>query len=98
MERNQAEKNRTMRGVIMQRLGDCHPSPTMVESLRNGLMGHELMAGMDIAAHLDYLADRGYISIRDTGDKFGTPIRYVKLTSKGVDLLEGTITDAGVVL
>lgn len=98
MERNQAEKNRTMRGVIMQRLGDCHPSPTMVESLRNGLLGHELMAGTDIAAHLDYLADRGYILVKDTGDKFGAPIYYVKLTSKGVDLLEGTIGDPGVIL
>lgn len=98
MDRNQAEKNRTMRGIIIKRLADCMPSPTMIESLRNGLMGHELMTGVDIIAHLDYLEDRGYISIRDTGDKFGTPIRYVKLTSKGVDLFENTLSDPGVVM
>lgn len=98
MEREQADKNRAMRGIIMRRLHDCNPSPTMVESLRNGLMGHELMSGIDIAAHLDYLEDRGYITIKDTGDKFGAPIRYVKLTSRGVDLMEGTIADLGVKL
>lgn len=98
MDRNQAEKNRKMRGIIVKRLGDCHPSPTMVESLRNGLMGHELMTGVDISAHLDYLEDRGYVSIRDTGEKFGTPIHYVKLTSRGIDLIEGTVHDPGVVM
>lgn len=98
MERNQADKNRAMRGVIMRRLGDCYPSPTMVESLRNGLLGHELMPSGDISAYLEYLDDRGYISIQDTGEKFGAPIRYIKLTSKGIDLLEGTISDPGVAM
>lgn len=88
-------RNKAIRGHILYLLNLSHPTPTTGKVLETGMLSSMLVASPDISAYLDYLIDRGYI---DRIDKPEYGLRYYKLTSRGIDLLEGTITDNGVLL
>jgi DNA-binding PadR family transcriptional regulator len=92
-------KNRKrLRGYILKALHLFYPSPALVESLQTSMLATYIPESVDIKPYLHYLADRGYIEIKKTSTDFGLPLTHVKLTSRGVDVLEGTITDPGVIL
>lgn len=87
-----------LRGYILKSLSILYPSPALVESVQSSVMATQISESVDIKPFLDYLEDRGYIVIRNSKADFGARLTHVKLTSKGVDLLEGTISDPGVIL
>lgn len=92
-------KNRKrLRGYILRALNLFYPSPTSVESLQSSMLATLLTESLDILPYLDYLRDRGYVDINKTTTDYGLRLTYVKLTSKGIDVLEGTICDPGVIL
>jgi repressor of nif and glnA expression len=91
--------NKSIRGYIIKLIYEAsYPKPlgsNIIESclIRVG-MGISLAT---MAGHLNYLQDRDYIKTNEVslGEGFA-PVILVSLTSKGVDLLEGTIIDDGV--
>lgn len=88
-------RNKHIRGHIMYLLMLSHPTPTTGKVLETGMLSSMLVANPDISAYLDYLIDRGYI---ERTDKPEYGLTYYKLTSKGIDLMEGTVSDMGVIL
>ena len=88
-------RNKAIRGHILYLLNLSHPTPTTGKVLETGMLSSMLVTSPDIGAYLDYLIDRGYI---ERTDKPEYNITYYTLTSEGIDLMEGTITDNGVIL
>lgn len=90
-----AMRNKHIRGHILYLLMLSHPTPTTGKVLETGMLSSLLVINPDISAYLDYLIDRGYV------EKIERPqydLVYYKLTSKGIDLMEGTTNDPGVIL
>lgn len=92
------KNKKRLRGYILKALDLFYPSLTSVESLQSSMLATLLTESMDIMPYLDYLRDRGYVEIHKTTTDFGMKLTLVKLASKGVDVLEGTINDPGVIL
>lgn len=88
-------RNKHIRGHIMYLLSLSHPSPTTARVLETGMLSSLLVTNPDISAYVDYLIDRGYVEEINNEEY---RLKYYKLTSRGIDLLEGTICDAGVIL
>jgi len=93
--------NKSIRGYILKLVFETsYPKPLGSNIIESCL----IRVGMGIspptlAGHLSYLEDRGYIETKEVslGEGFA-PIVLVSLTSKGIDLLEGTTSDPGVSL
>ena len=95
MNINKAEQNKAIRGHILFLLSISPTAPVPQSVLESNMITSMLVSNPDIAVYLDYLMDRGYIKrIESQTQKM---VAY-KLTSKGIDLMEGTIKDAGVLL
>ncbi len=94
----QVIQNKQTRGQILSLLELTHPTPTPENTLINALISSHHIITPDISKHLDYLEDRGYIELKQAPTYLSTAgsMRYVKLTSRGVDLLEETVQDPGV--
>ncbi|MDD3401414.1 MAG: hypothetical protein PHT58_07295 [Eubacteriales bacterium] len=85
-----AIKNREIRGCIIRALGKSDGRPISQKSLAMALIS----VTTDIAPHLYYLGDKGYIRVTDVGDDEIHGVNcVVQLTAKGIDLLEGSIAD-----
>lgn len=97
----QVKRNKETRGSILKTLEMTYPTPMLLESVQRDLPRYGVSGQTDIDAHVDYLKYKGYIVLTDADEKvFGDagPMQLLKLTPKGIDLLEETITDAGVVI
>ena len=86
----EVSRNKAVRGYIIR----C-----LARQVSNSLMASGLIISPDISKYLDYLNGAGYIEF--TQDKVTAYTAYskdavVKLTKKGIDLVEGTIEDPGV--
>lgn len=88
-------RNKNIRGHIMYLLMLSHPTPTTGKVLETGMLSSMMVVNPDISAYLDYLTDRGYV---EKTEKPEFDLVYYKLTSRGIDLMEGTIKDPGVIL
>lgn len=88
-------RNKHIRGHIMYLLMLSHPTPTTSKVLETGMLSSMMVVNPDISAYLDYLVDRGYVE-KTEKPEFG--LVYYKLTSRGIDLMENTINDPGVIL
>lgn len=98
-KRLQASQNKHIRGQLLMLLEQTHPNPTLTDSIASVLMESGLIAGTDIATHVEYLRDRGYVTVTNMPSaRKDAATQYLKLTSAGIDLLEETTTDAGVEL
>lgn len=93
-----AKNRKLVRGYILKTLNISYPRPTLVDSLQTSLIGVPFVDCTDIKPYLEYLQDRGYIKISQYVTDIGLKLDHVKLTSDGVDLLEGTTSDPGVIL
>lgn len=52
-----------------------------------------------LEGYIKYLEERGYVTMKEAGlSLLGTTLLLVNLTAKGIDLLEGTLSDPGVCL
>lgn len=98
-ERAEYAHNKSVRGYIMRCLGKGYRNRALIRSISNALIAESLVLSPDITEYLDYLVEGEYIEFLDENVK--TINAYskdvvIKLTKKGIDLLEATIVDAGV--
>ena len=92
-------KNKAIRGYIIRALAKGNQNALLVRQITNALVGDGLIFSPDISKHLEYLEEAGYIAFtRRTANAYNAYRRdaVIKLTRKGVDLVEGTIDDPGV--
>jgi CTP:phosphocholine cytidylyltransferase-like protein len=95
----QTKQNKAIRGYIIRSLVKGNQNTLLVRQLTNALINDGLIVSPDISKHLDYLQDKEYITFVDKHITAYNVYRNdgaVKLTSKGVDLVEGTKEDPGV--
>lgn len=96
------KNNKRVRGQILTLLYSVHPSPIEVRTISNALLDSNYITSPDIAAHIDYLADKRYITAvdEDVAEQIMRGIlpvsAFLKLSAHGIDLIEGTIEDNGV--
>lgn len=98
-EREEAQRNRAIRGYIVRCLIKGSRNSAITKHIANALLIEGLILSPDISKYLDYLIDGGYVEFSDK--KFSTFATFaedavVRLTNKGVNLAEGAITDPGV--
>ena len=73
----------------------------MQRTLEYALMQDDPQAANEIGSHIYYLADKGYVKCY-LGDEVLSLVQdppreaLVRLTAKGIDLMEGTLDDEGV--
>ena len=89
-------QKKRIRGHILKILELTHPTATFESAVASALIQREMMASSNLAAYIDYLLDKGYITTVGHPDEYGIGEKLLKLTAKGVDLLEDTIQDPGV--
>ncbi|SKC68432.1 hypothetical protein [Maledivibacter halophilus] len=98
-EKQIADKNKAIRGYIIRSLVKGHHNRLLCRQLVNLMMRDAIIISPDISGYLDYLHEKKYIEYTD--EKITSYTAYmndamIKLTSKGVDLVEGTTNDPGV--
>lgn len=99
MTEQEVAKNKAVRGYIIRALAKGSQNALLVRQITNALVGDGLIISPDISKHLAYLQEAGYIAFTGcTANAYNAYRRdaVVKLTRKGVDLVEGTIDDPGV--
>ncbi|WP_397359527.1 hypothetical protein [Oscillibacter sp.] len=99
MQEQEASKNKAIRGYIIRALAKGNHNTLLIRQIANALVGDGLIYSPDISKYLEYLKEGGYIAF--TGRTANAYQAYrtdsvIKLTKKGVDLVEGTIDDPGV--
>ena len=95
----EVEKNKAVRGYIIRSLAKGNQNAMLVRQITNALVSDGLIYSPDISKHLEYLEAGGYIEFTDRRANAYNVYRkdgVVKLTKKGVDLVEGTIEEPGV--
>lgn len=95
----QVRQNKAIRGYIMRALVRGNQNTLLCKQIVNALLNDGLIVSPDISKHLDYLKEKGYILF--TGKNVTSYNVYrndgtIRLTAKGVDLIEDTISDPGV--
>lgn len=98
-QRLEAQENKNIRGYIMRSLAKGHRNSLLIKQITNSLMADGLIINPDIGKHIDYLKEADYIAFTDRTVTAYTAYQrdaVIKLTRKGVDLLEGTVEDQGV--
>ncbi len=91
--------NKAIRGYIIRALVKGHQNSLLLRQITNALVADGLIVSPDISKHLDYLSEAEYIVFVDKSVNAYNAYRkdaVIKLTRKGVDLVEGTIDDLGV--
>jgi hypothetical protein len=99
MEEQEVGKNKAIRGYIIRALAKGNANALLVRQITNALVADGLIYSPDISKHLEYLKDGGYIEFTDRAVNAYNAYRkdaVIKLTKKGVDLVEGTIDEPGV--
>ena len=95
----QVKQNKAIRGYIIRSLVKGFQNSLLVRQIVNAMIADGIIVSPDISKHLEYLIDAEYIVFTDK--KITSYTAYakdavVKLTRKGVDLVEGTTDDPGV--
>lgn len=99
MQEQEASKNKAIRGYIIRALAKGNQNNLLVRQITNALVADGLIYSPDISKHLEYLEEAGYIAYTNKlANSYNAYRRdaVIKLTRKGVDLVEGTIDDPGV--
>lgn len=96
LERHQA---RETRGRVLKILQRAYPDPVGSELITLILQENQYdVVAPTVAGYVDYLKDKGYVTTEEVSDRDLDLSRHlVRLTPKGIDLLEGNIPpDPGV--
>lgn len=99
MYEREVSMNKAIRGYILRSLAKGYQNSCLIRQITNTLVADGLIVSPDISKHTDYLKDGGYIVFTDKTVTAYTAYckdTVVKLTKKGVDLVEGTTSDPGV--
>ncbi len=91
----QAMKNKIFRGRVLRTLDNYYPKAIELREVKATLQSGGMTVISDIYRIIDYLIDKGYVKSLD-GSEMLADDDLVKLTAKGIDLLENTINDEGV--
>lgn len=95
----QVKQNKAIRGYIMRALARGNQNTLLCKQITNALLNDGLIVSPDISKHLDYLKEKGYIQFAGKNVNSYNIYRNdgaIRLTAKGVDLIEDTISDPGV--
>ena len=95
----EVSRNKAIRGYIIRSLVKGHQNTLLLRQITNALVADGMIVSPDIGKYLDYLKEAGYIVFVDKTVTAYTAYRkdaVIKLTKLGVDLVEGTVDDAGV--
>ena len=90
----EVSKNKAIRA-----LAKGNQNTLLVRQITNALVADGLIFSPDISKHLEYLEEAGYIVFTNRAANAYNAYRkdaIIKLTKRGVDLLESTIDDPGV--
>jgi hypothetical protein len=98
MDETQVLKNKQMRGQIIRTLALFYPDATSVSNVRSALITKGVTSTGEMDKHLVYLEDKKYITVNAGLIKDAKDDDMINLTAKGVDLVEETIKDPGVIL
>ena len=90
-----AMKNKIFRGRVLRTLDNYYPKAIELREVKATLQSGGMTVISDIYRIVDYLIDKGYVTLLDGGEMLKDN-DLIKLTSRGIDLLENTITDEGV--
>ena len=99
MTEQEVTKNKAIRGYIIRALAKGNQNTLLVRQVTNALVADGLIYPPDMSTQVDYLAEAPSIEYTTRSP---TPYHayrkdaIIKLTKKGVDLLENTIEDPGV--
>lgn len=88
-----------LRGSILKFLQDCYPHIMARDSLIATYYEYEKVD--DICDAIEYLKEKGYVDEKKLEAPFADRFHYssfYRITVKGIDLVEGTVTDAGICL
>ena len=99
MTEQEVSKNKAIRGYIIRALAKGSNNSLLIRQITNALVADGLIYSPDISKPVAYLREAGYIDFTDRRANAYNAYRrdsVIKLTRKGVDLLEGTIDDPGV--
>lgn len=99
LNENEIQQNKAIRGYIIRSLVKGNQNSLLLRQITNSLIADGMILSPDIGKHLDYLKEGEYITYPDKTVNSYTAYRkdsVIKLTKKGVDLVEGTIEDPGV--
>lgn len=99
MTEQEVNKNKAIRGYIIRALAKGNQNTLLVRQITNALVADGLIFSPDISKHLEYLEEAGYIVFTArTANAYNAYRKdaVIKLSRKGVDLLENTIEDPGV--
>jgi hypothetical protein len=75
-----------------------YPTPITVKQINSALTGYGMIALADTSKHLHYLEGKGYIKSEDGLLTNVSEDNVISITSRGIDLAEGTIADDGLYL
>lgn len=91
------KENKRQRGFILRLLETNYPHPIMDTVLVSCLIEDGAIINPDVSKSLAYLEDGEYITCNAVDlNSIRKKAVLVRLTAKGIDLLEGTIDDPGV--
>ena len=99
MTEQEITKNKAIRGYIIRALAKGNQNTLLVRQVTNALVADGLIYSPDISKHIEYLEEAGHIVFTSrTANAYNAYRKdaIIKLTKKGVDLLENTIEDPGV--
>ena len=91
----EVSKNKAIRGYIVRALAKGSQNALIT----NALVADGLIYSPDISKPIEYLQEAGYVTFTDRSVNAYNAYRkdsIIKLTRKGVDLVEGTINDPGI--
>lgn len=95
----EVSKNKAIRGYIVRALAKGSQNALLVRQITNALVADGLIYSPDISKPIEYLQEAGYVTFTDRSVNAYNAYRkdsIIKLTRKGVDLVEGTINDPGI--
>ena len=99
MTEQEISRNKAIRGYIIRALAKGSRNTLLVRQITNALVADGLVLSPDISKHIEYLEEAGYIVFTSrTANAYNAYRKdaVIRLTRKGVDLLENTIEDPGV--
>ena len=99
MQEQEVSKNKAIRGYIIRALAKGSQNTLFIRQITNALIADGIILTPDISKQVEYLEESGYImfpGVRATAYNAFRRDAAIKLTRKGVDLVEGTISDPGV--
>lgn len=89
-------QRKKIRGYTLRTIADTYPRAVFDSAVAQGVIGYGWTVNPDISEYTTYLVDKGYVEVIREAENYGIREQLLKVTPKGIDLLEGTITDPGV--